>query len=116
MPRTEPADVLAHSTVQHAIGDMIAEAARLTGVQDKHGQKMRLALVERIAEGYPIDSAVRLVEAIRNATIPPNAKSVRPLLLQCAGFLKLAAVGGGSAVEANALLDKIGQAIEAAGE
>lgn len=69
MPKTEPADVLAHAAVQHAIGDMIAEAARLTGVADKHGQKMRIAIVERIAEGSPIDSAIRLVNAVQETTI-----------------------------------------------
>lgn len=69
MPKTEIADVLAHSKVQHAIGDLLLEAAKLTGVADRHAQKMRLAIVERIAEGMPIASAITLVEAIQEATI-----------------------------------------------
>lgn len=69
MPRTDAAEILAHSKVQHAIGDLIAEAARETGIADKHGQRMRLAIVERIAEGSPIDSAIRLVEAVQEATL-----------------------------------------------
>lgn len=69
MPKTEIADILAHAKVQHAIGDLVQEAARLTGIQDKHGQKMRLAIVSRIAEGSPIDSAIRLVEAVQEATL-----------------------------------------------
>lgn len=69
MPRTEPADVLAHAKVQHAIGDMILEAARLTGIQDKHAAKMRLAIVGRIAEGSPIKSAIALVTAVQEATL-----------------------------------------------
>lgn len=69
MPRTEPADVLAFSNVQAAIGAMIREAARETGVADKHGDRMAKAIVDRIAEGSPIDSAVRLVDAVQEATV-----------------------------------------------
>lgn len=70
MPRTEPASILAFATVQHAIGDIILAAARETGVAEKYAQKMRLAIVERIAEGSPVDPAIRLVDAIQDALAP----------------------------------------------
>lgn len=69
MPRTEPADVLAFSNVQQAIGDLILGAAREVGIADKYAAKMRNAVVDRIAEGSPVEPAIRLVTAIQEATI-----------------------------------------------
>lgn len=69
MPRTEPADVLAFSNVQGAIGNLIRDAARETGIADKYGDKMARAIVDKIAEGSPIGSAIALVAAIQEATI-----------------------------------------------
>lgn len=69
MPRTEPADVLAMTNVQRAIGDVIREAAREVGIADKYGDKMARAITDRVAEGAPVDSVIRLVTTIQEATL-----------------------------------------------
>lgn len=87
MPRTEPATVLAFATVQHAIGDIILAAARETGIADKYAAKMRTAVVDRIAEGSPVEPAIRLVDAIQDCLTPapvdsaPWQEDTRKLLL-----------------------------------
>ncbi len=72
MPHHTPdtAEVLAFAVVQEAIGKLIVEAARETGIADRHAQKMRLSIVSRIAEGSPVESAIRLVDVIREVITP----------------------------------------------
>lgn len=78
-PKQEPADILAFANVQHAIGDLIQEVARDTGIADRHALRMRTLIVDRIASGSPVDSAIRLVQVINEATIPESpAKAKDP--------------------------------------
>lgn len=112
MPRQDAADILRFAAVQHAIGDIILAAARETGVADKYAQRMRAAVVDRIAEGSPVPPAIKLVESIRDCLAPIEGDDVRPLLLQVAGYLTLVAKGlDASKGEASTLVDKIGKAV-----
>lgn len=73
MPKTEPADVLKFATVQTAIGDIIIHAAREVGIADKYAGKMRAAVLDRVVEGSPVEPAIRLVDAVQEATIYERA-------------------------------------------
>lgn len=70
--RNEIADVLAYSTVQKAIRQMIEEAAALSGVNKAAGQRMAIGVVDRIVKGEPVDSAIALVRAIQEASTPDS--------------------------------------------
>lgn len=83
MPKSkqEPADVLAFANVQNAIGDLVQEVARDTGVATRHALRMRTAIIDRIASGSPVQSAIRLVTVVQEAMIPEspaNAKDPFP--------------------------------------
>lgn len=74
----DAADILAFANVQHAIGDLIQQAARETGVADKHAARMRLAIVDRIASGSPVEPAIALVTAVQEASTAAATKAKDP--------------------------------------
>lgn len=79
MPRptkNDPADILAFANVQHAIGDLIQQVARESGIADKHAARMRIQIVDRISSGSPVEPAIKLVQAIMDAYIPPPASNI----------------------------------------
>jgi hypothetical protein len=69
----EAADILAFANVQHAIGDLIQQVARESGIADKHASRMRIQIVDRISSGSPVEPAIALVDAILAAR-PPAPK------------------------------------------
>lgn len=75
---TEAADVLAFANVQHAIGDLIQQVARESGIADKHASRMRIQIVDRISSGSPVEPAIALVTAIQDASIAAASKAKDP--------------------------------------
>lgn len=71
---TEAADILAFANVQHAIGDLIQQVARESGIADKHAARLRIQIIDRLASGSPVEPATVLVEAILAAR-PPAPKA-----------------------------------------
>lgn len=67
--RQDPAEVIAFTNVQAAIGKVIETAMTDAGIAPHHAIRTSLSYQSKLATGAPIESAVKLVTAIQEATI-----------------------------------------------